>query len=319
MQAKYPKEEVLIKSLFKYNMNSAEWVFISHNENIIYKVKYNNQFFCYRLHLSVSNIDFSIYGSNFHSLSSLRNEMEILNVFAKNIQYMGDKKMQTPIKNIDNEYISIVDNIPITVLKWVDGIDFDSIESVSNDDLISIGELIGNLHNISKSTDFSNTFDTYIYNQKTVERMQKKIEFAHQLGIYDESHYITLKNASKELIVRMNELNNFTGSFGLIHADLSKSNILKQNNNVVPIDFCLCGYGYYYQDLGNIFLEFYSEREQQLICNGYFKATGIYPEKRYTDAFMVYHTLLYLSCNISNDIDISWLPTDLFAFCTKGN
>lgn len=312
MQNKHPKEDIFLKALLKYNMKNAEWIFISHNENIIYKVKYNNHFFCYRLHLSISNIDFSIYSSKFHSLSFLKSEMVILKAFAKKLLQLGKKKMQIPVKNIDNNYVSIIDNIPVTVLTWVDGIDFDSIKSVNDEDLISIGELIGNLHQISKNLNFPDSLDTYIYNQTTVTRMQKKLEYAFQRGVYNEPHFTTIKNAAKELIVRMDELDNLSNSFGLIHADLSKSNILRQNNNVIPIDFCLCGYGYYYQDLGNIFLEFYSKREQNLICNGYFKATGIYPIKRYTDAFMVYYTLLYLSCNISNNIDISWLPTDLF-------
>ncbi len=311
---KYPKIDILLNALSFYNMRGAIWEFIDFNENIIYKVKYKNRYYCYRIHLFIDSIDFSVYGNRLHTVSALYNEMDIINLFSKELSRLNksNENMQIPQKNINGEYVTIISNIPITVLSWVEGIDFDCAQNITNENLISVGQLVGQLHMISQSIKSKKFSGISVYGKNIIETIESKFKNAYRQNIYDSCQYNTVSNAIQELLIRMNELDNIKSSFGLIHADLSKSNLLINNHNIVPIDFCLCGYGYYYHDLGSLFLEFNTQKEQELICNGYFNATGVFPSKRYIEAFEVYHTLLYLSANINNNIDISWLPANLF-------
>ena len=52
-----------------------------------------------------------------------------------------------------------------------------------------------------------------------------------------------------------------TDQFGLIHGDLCPANLLMANNEVRPIDFADCGYGYWVHDLA-MFLSYYARDPQ---------------------------------------------------------
>ncbi len=308
-----PNLDILYQALANYDMIESEWDFIGTSENIIYRVKYKSGTYCYRIHSCASNIDVSLYESDLHSYDSLNDEMRILRLYSRRFNFLsGGKSFQMPLKNKYNQYVSMIRGIPITVLTWINGVDFKDAKDTADESIIEIGKAVGVLHQISKSTKQISFKNRMRYDKNFFNNIMEKITIAYRNGIYSPSQYNAMNSAGKEVLLRMQELDKIEHMKGLIHGDLTKSNLLLQNGSVVPIDFGLCGYGYYYDDLGGLFLNFPTLCEQELISQGYYETTGITISKRYLHAFEVYHTLLYLATNGISEQNISWLPDDLF-------
>jgi hypothetical protein len=78
------------------------------------------------------------------------------------------------------------------------------------------------------------------------------------------------------------------------------------------LDFCLCGFGYYYLDFGALFSHFQDFNQQEQIIMGYKMITGEEVNRRYIEAFEIYQVMLFLAANIDNKPNIDWLPEKFF-------
>jgi Ser/Thr protein kinase RdoA (MazF antagonist) len=107
--------------------------------------------------------------------------------------------------------------------------------------------------------------------------------------------------ALMEIGRRMEELDVSEGSYGIVHSDLSKSNMISSGLRVSPIDFGLWGYGYYYMDLGCLASHFTDEAQQEAIFRGYESVSGRIVDRRYVTPFVCLGILLYI-CTFANSV-----------------
>ncbi|MEK4324654.1 phosphotransferase [Paenibacillus sp. FSL R7-0312] len=63
----------------------------------------------------------------------------------------------------------------------------------------------------------------------------------------------------------MNSIERTTSNWGMIHADLIPNNLLFYEQEVRPIDFGACGFGYYLFDLGWTFSYIHPSFREQLL------------------------------------------------------
>lgn len=59
-------------------------------------------------------------------------------------------------------------------------------------------------------------------------------------------------------------------------------------NNLLAIDFCLCGNSYYYMDLGSLFSHFDKQEQQGYIIRGYKSIIDEQIDAKYIEAFMAF-------------------------------
>lgn len=315
-------DNLLEETLELYSIRNAQVEFIRFNENLVYKVIHNNMTYVVRIHKYGDGVDFSILGSDIHSVKLLQSEIEIINIFRNEFSssVIPDNRqvvkcldvLQRPIKNKYGKFVSVLsDGIPVTVLSWIDGIDFGQ-EYIRDVDLFNIGVLVGRMHIISRNKLKDLKLCRKSYDASMVEKLLYYIHKGRENGAYSNKQYKSMEEAAREVRVRMKELDIMGNSYGIIHSDLTRTNLIKNNNCIVPIDFCLSAYGYYYHDLGTLFLDFYEEEQQKLIIHGYESIIKEKVNERYIETFEVYQTLLYLAANAKNFPDISWLPDKIF-------
>jgi Ser/Thr protein kinase RdoA (MazF antagonist) len=66
------------------------------------------------------------------------------------------------------------------------------------------------------------------------------------------AQYALVKEALEFVIERMGELDHLPNALGIVHTDLRDANLLAEGENVIPIDFGRCVYGYLLYDLGEM-------------------------------------------------------------------
>ena len=73
---------------------------------------------------------------------------------------------------------------------------------------------------------------------------------------------------------------------GIVHSDLSPSNMIITERGIAPIDFCLCGFGHYYMDLGSLYTHFPKPDKRQRMMEGYRESFPGEIETKYISRFL---------------------------------
>jgi thiamine kinase-like enzyme len=115
----------------------------------------------------------------------------------------------------------------------------------------------------------------------------------------------------------MHELDKLPCSKGIVHSDLSKSNLIVFENKIIPIDFCLSGYSYFYMDLGSLFSHFDKNEQRTAIKKGYLSLMNIEFNNRYTEAFFIYQIILFISTHLNSISNTDWFPEALKRWCNN--
>jgi thiamine kinase-like enzyme len=97
-------------------------------------------------------------------------------------------------------------------------------------------------------------------------------------------------------------------AYGVVHSDLSKSNMLLCGSSVAPIDFGLWGYGYYYMDLGALASHYTDPWQQDAIFLGYESVMHSHVDRRYVEPFVCLGILLFI-CTFGESVyKEEWFP-----------
>jgi len=263
-----------------------------------------------RIHKPSDNFSLDIFGAQGHSLDLLAREMDILNALREG----KDITVQEPVKNKEGSFVSVLaDGTPATLLTWVDGETVDKLE-LTYDILFKIGETIGKFHRTSKTWN-AGSLGRYSYDSSLLSTMLLKLKKGVGLKIFSKEQFKILGDAIREINVRMNELDMQENSKGLVHSDLSKSNLIVSNGQIVPIDFCLCGSSYYYMDLGSLFSHFTDQEHRSILIKGYKSIIDGDIRGRHIETFLVFQIILFLSTHIESASKWDWFNGALDRWC----
>jgi len=106
--------------------------------------------------------------------------------------------------------------------------------------------MIGALHN---ATDLIHDVSRSYYNEVFIDRVAMEIQNAYEVNHITKQVYIEIEKVLRHVKgILIKEKQNFL----IIHADLSRSNIIYNNGNLSPIDFSLSGYGIPEMEIGDI-------------------------------------------------------------------
>jgi Ser/Thr protein kinase RdoA (MazF antagonist) len=112
-------EKMLYQALKLYDLKQPETEFIRHNENITYKITDIDKKYLLRIHKPIEGFSPNTLTDYSHS-ELISSEIEIISALKNGT----DLSVQTPISGLDGNFVqTILNNIPVTLLEWVEGED----------------------------------------------------------------------------------------------------------------------------------------------------------------------------------------------------
>ena len=311
-------DRVIQEALEHYNIKNPEPSFIRHNENLTYKLTDGADAYLLRIHKPVKGFSLGIYQRNSDPVKSLQSEMLLID-YARNHM---KKAMQKPVRNRFGEFVSCLSGgTPVTLLKWIEGTTIGEID-ITEEIGEAIGAMAAELHhcfhelqidpeNHSFSSRLNCEINRYAYDQKLLDRVIEELNRGVRSGQLKEKRVNTMKEALGVIRGRMDELEKIPGMSGIVHADLSPSNLILSDQQIVPIDFSLSGYGFYYMDLGMLLSQWKDHSIRRSIKRGYEKIIKKEVPLEYIEPFFALGVLLFIACQRDKIYREDWFEAAL--------
>lgn len=235
-------------ALHAFGLDSAEAVFLQHNENLTFRV--DGQYLL-RIHRAADGVHAD------HAPDVRRAELALL----RHLADMG-MPVQRPIAEA-----TLPDDTLATLLTWLPG------KSLVRDDmnpavLLRAGALTFQLHQATLG--FAHE-GLRTYGAVHVRKLGEAIRAMSSRYALNADDIASACAACDVIGERLDEA---CSDFRAIHADLSASNLLQTDAGLAVIDFSLCGVGHPMHDLGILMGNTGSQAQRQAIKAGYTEAGG---------------------------------------------
>lgn len=301
------------EALEHYDIKINKVEFIRHNENMTYKLFGQDKEYVLRIHKPVDGFSLGILQGDLGAFHYLESEMILIDYAYRNME----TPIQKPVKNKSGEFVScLCDGTPVSVLEWVSGNTLEKI-TITETMAQATGEMIARLHQCFKTLDVSSThnrfsqtlkhdINRYAYDQDLLILIEKELYKTQIKGQIKKDKVDKMKTVLLLIKKRMDELDALEGMSGIIHADLSSSNVVFAENQLVPIDFSLSGYGHYYMDLGILISQYKDKRIRKRIKDGYEKIMRCEVAIPYIEGFFILGVLLFIACQHDKIHKLDW-------------
>jgi len=276
--------ELLTEAIGFYDFTNPKAEFIRHNENITYAIEDGQNKYLLRIHEEAEGLDFSFSRGELSRELLISSEIELLN----SLFHSNDLIVQKPVKNKGNQYLTRLNNGTITtVLSWING---DTLyrKELSEPTVYKIGQMIAMLHH---STRVLPRLHRCVYDEVIADMLLSETQVAKDLkhiGVGICEKFITLINETKKLLLRQKE------DFIIIHADLSKSNMVDNGFSISPIDFSMSGYGSPELEIGGLFFDIEDSKLRLALLSGYESVAGSILNKEYLSMYEAYSVIWYI-------------------------
>ncbi|MGI6238759.1 MAG: phosphotransferase enzyme family protein [Christensenellales bacterium] len=294
-------EENLRAALSAYRMDSAAAKLLRHNENATYRVEHAGRAYALRIHIPRAGFTLDTLGVERHEKPMLEGEMAMLRALLD-----GGFAVQRPIENRDG---AVVTSLPCgasaTMLSWLEG---EPISEITDEIARECGALAARLRLFFDSPHGRIAVERYRYDEGMIERLRALVQTGDAAGAFADGA-ADMRAALDAIERQMRMLRETTGAFGLIHADLTKENIIVTKDGLAPIDFCLSGYGFFAQDVAGMIAVF-GETWRSAILGGY-AAAGAPMDARAIDPFVALSVLLFICAQWKGFMHDTWFQEGL--------
>ncbi len=308
-------DKIVEEVLKEYEFINPKLEFIRHNENITYKVIDDDNTYLLRVHKPIEGFSLGLLQRDSNVSEYIKSEMLLLNYFKNEM----NTAIQEPVKNKSGELVSILkDGTCASVLKWLDG---DTVGNVPVSSKLGdvIGTMIAKLHMCSKKLENKSTYihkiKRYNYNQALLSEIDKELNNIIKATYIEKEKVMIMKDTLKVINNVMDELDKEEESSGIIHADLSPSNLIFSNYQISPIDFSLSGYGFYYMDLGLMVSNYKDIEIRKSIINAYEEISNRKVPLHYIEAFFAFGVLLFIGCQHEKIHRKDWFDEAINRWC----
>ncbi|MDJ0632659.1 MAG: phosphotransferase [Xenococcaceae cyanobacterium MO_188.B29] len=232
-------------ALNQYALVQGKLNFLGHSGNVTFSVEAPEGKFLLRIHQLISGIQDNIW----QKPNIIESELRWLAALCRET----DIKVQEPLQNQYGKWLTQVlgdnttDVFYCSLLRWIDGV-------VSNAErtphqAYQLGLLIAKLHQHSRQWKLPQNFERPVYDESHFRVALSKLAPAITSGLISAKSYRLLTAAVEKSEGIMKKLSRSPDIWGLIHADLHDGNYLFYNEQIRPIDFARCGFGYYLYDV----------------------------------------------------------------------
>jgi len=237
-------------ALTNYDILDAQLTFIGQSQNTTFRVDApTGDRFLLRLHTGIETA-----GDRSTDLGRepqvIESELLWLNAIAHDTNVI----VPQPVQNRFGEWVTSFTRtetgmkIPCSLLRWVDGNHLSGEPTPLQ--IKQLGMLMARLHQHSSSWSLPSSFSRPIHDVEQIKLAVSQLGILVQNKIISVDHYQLFQTAAAQVQTFMAELQQNHITWGLIHADLHQGNYLFYGEEVCPIDFSRCGFGFYLYDIG---------------------------------------------------------------------
>lgn len=330
-----------------YTIEKPVVSYIRHNENLTYHVvdEASGQKYLLRIHQAAYA---SMTGIQ-HTPPALEAEMNLLH----ELNATTALRVQHPVRNVSGEWVTVWiseegKEICCTVLKWIEGRDIQQGERLTTEQIYDLGAQLQMLHQYGRvqetpeatkgtvegrgvvdSNDHQRTGREMSQTDRTKIRpaygnihenlvMLGQLEEGVRLGIFTTEDFDLLRETFENINEQLATYPQHGETWGIIHGDITRNNLLITDQGISMIDFCLHGYGYYLFDAGGAALMFNRE-ERDIFLSGYTKQIAPLTDRdiRLMEGFMLIFTLGYYAFQMANESRHEWMKDRMPKLCSK--
>lgn len=167
--------------------------------------------------------------------------------------------MPQPVQNCLGEWVTTLDgelgsSICCSVLRWVEGEHLEGEPTAQQ--VRQLGMLMAQLHQQSSRWSLPDVFSRPTHDVDQLKFATSQLGLLIQSGTISIDDYQVFRRASAQVQEFMSNIQKTRDSWGIIHADLHKGNYVLCGEEVCPIDFSRCGFGFYLYDIGEAMGDF---------------------------------------------------------------
>ena len=166
-----------------------------------------------------------------------------------------DLLLQQPLPNTRDELITLIagppdtPTVPCTLLTWIDAALFTQEDDRAVALVQRLGALNARLHAHARDWTPAQPFLRLSYDAGLLQGALARLDEGIRRDMITLQDAKQVRDAGDYILGLLETLERSRDTWGLIHADLLSDNLLVQGETLIPIDFSLSGYGYYWLDM----------------------------------------------------------------------
>lgn len=300
-------ERIAKAALNQYAVVQGELRFLGHSGNVTFCVEAPEEKFLLRIHQAFSGLQDDIWQrpdiieSELLWLAALHHQTNII--------------VQEPVQNLEGRWVTQVladdtqDVFYCSLLRWIDGYVCDTHRTPQQ--AHQLGSLMAQLHHHSSQWKLPQNFVRPIFDENRLRAALSALYPAVSYGLISPEHYRMLTLATQKIESTMKTLGQAQDVWGLIHADLHESNYLFYNEQIRPIDFARCGFGYYLYDIAES-IQYLVPQLRASFFEGYQTIRSL-PERylQIVEGFFIMAIIYNYSFHLNNPKEHEWISNDV--------
>lgn len=245
-------EEELIRY---YNLDTIKKVeYLGKSDNITFRIDMiNGKKYLLKLHMGTKSKRYI--------------ESELL--WLEELETSTDLKVQTPIRNINNQFITKIndhqtgDHAYWTLQNWIKG---ETLKRQPTDaEIEKLAHLLVTLHRNSLSWCVPETFERPYYNAENLLGSLTQLKQLLSLHVISIDDFKILQKTTDKIKSVIHSQNKNNDTWGMIHSDIHESNYVMNQGQPSIIDFSSCGFGYYLFDMAETLLHLFPNNREKFI------------------------------------------------------
>ncbi|WP_024632232.1 MULTISPECIES: phosphotransferase enzyme family protein [unclassified Paenibacillus] len=148
--------------------------------------------------------------------------------------------------------------------------------------------------------------------------MLEQLEEGVRRGIFTPEDFDLIRETFENINRQLETYPHTAETWGVIHADITRGNLLVTDQGISMIDFCLYGYGYYLFDAGGA-ATIFNREERDIFLSGYTEQAEPLTKRdiRLMEGFMLIFTFGYFAFQMENESRYEWMKERMPLICSK--
>jgi len=197
-----------------------------------------------------------------------------------------------------------------TLLEWVSG---ECIQKagMNEETAVKLGEMVAKMHNCLSKQSLPNR---YSYGTDLTKRMQHTFETVLANSKIERELLDIVQKVLDKITEMLEEKRT---EMITVHNDLGESNLLVQEDTIVPIDFSMSGSCVREMDLASLFLHFEDAKMKEAILRGYNSCSTTLADEKLIELCIGYQVLIFIFSQFQVICSQGWFTEALHYWCEE--
>ncbi|MCU0536778.1 MAG: phosphotransferase [Hydrococcus sp. Prado102] len=299
--------EIARSALTYYDVPNARLTFLGQSQNTTFRVETpTGNKFLLRFHVGIESASDGSHDV-WRKSSVIESELLWLSAIARDTELA----VPQPVQNCSGKWVTSFASedlgtfISCSLLRWVEGEHLEGEPTAQQ--IRQLGKLMAQLHQHSSCWSLPSGFSRPTHDVEQLKSATSQLGVLVQNGTISKDDYQVFQKASTQVQEFIPNLQKTRDTWGIIHADLHQGNYVLYGEEVRPIDFSRCGFGFYLYDIG----ESVGDIDASLRLNffeGYTSVRALPADyQNIVEAFFVGATVENFAFHSTNPQEYEWL------------